>query len=98
MTPRVARSFSQSETMKRPRRRALHAKRSDYRRLASAVFKGRKNSPLGEQLRAWRKRLDLSQSMAANKLKISKRTLQNWEQGHRRPRGFALDQLREKLR
>ncbi len=55
-------------------------------------------TPVGELLRAWRKRHKFSQVAAANKLQVSSRTLQNWEQGHREPKGFALQQLREKLR
>ncbi len=57
-----------------------------------------RSSPIGELLRAWRKRHKFSQVAAANKLQVSPRTLQNWEQGHREPKGFALQQLREKLR
>jgi len=53
---------------------------------------------LPEQLRAWRKRNKFSQVLAASKLKVSPRTLQNWEQGHRAPQGFALQHLREKIR
>jgi hypothetical protein len=49
-------------------------------------------------LREWRKRNGYSQSVAAAKLKVSTRTLQNWEQGHREPRGFALQHLQEKIR
>jgi DNA-binding transcriptional regulator YiaG len=36
--------------------------------------------------------------MAANRLKMSPRTLQNWEQGHREPKGFAFQQLQEKIK
>jgi DNA-binding transcriptional regulator YiaG len=41
------------------------------------------------QLRAWRKKENLSQSEAALRLKISKRTLQEWEQGRAVPHGLA---------
>src|SRR5207237_219613 len=41
------------------------------------------------RLRAWRERNNLSQSEAALKLQVSKRTLQEWEQGRAAPRGFA---------
>ena len=37
------------------------------------------------QLRSWRKRENLSQSEAALRLKISKRTLQEWEQRRAAP-------------
>jgi DNA-binding transcriptional regulator YiaG len=53
---------------------------------------------LPEQLRAWRDRNKLSQSLGASRLKVSVRTLQNWEQGHRAPQGFALQHLRENIR
>jgi len=43
------------------------------RRFAAGAFPRR--------LRAWRERNNLSQSEAALKLQISKRTLQEWEQG-----------------
>jgi DNA-binding transcriptional regulator YiaG len=41
------------------------------------------------QLRAWRKRKNLSQSEAALRLKVSKRTLQEWEQRRAMPHGLA---------
>ena len=41
------------------------------------------------QLRAWRKGENLSQSEAALRLKISKRTLQEWEQGGAVPHGLG---------
>ena len=41
------------------------------------------------RLRAWRKRENLSQSEAALRLQISKRTLQEWEQGRAIPNGIA---------
>jgi DNA-binding transcriptional regulator YiaG len=53
---------------------------------------------LPEQLRNWRERNNFSQSRAANALQVSVRTLQNWEQGHRAPQGFALQHLRETIR
>lgn len=74
------------------------------RRLAGGEFsvnykRGRiRITPIGELLQAWRKRNKFSQVMAASKLQVSPRTLQNWEQGRREPKGFALLQLREKLR
>ncbi len=45
---------------------------------------------LSERLYDWRKRNDLSQSEAALKLNISKRTLQEWEQGRAQPRHLAV--------
>jgi DNA-binding transcriptional regulator YiaG len=47
--------------------------------------------PFGERLYEWRKKNDFSQSEAALKLRISTRTLQEWEQGRARPRHLALD-------
>jgi len=52
-----------------------------HQRFAAGAFPRR--------LRAWRERNNLSQSEAALKLQISKRTLQEWEQGRAAPRGFA---------
>jgi len=45
---------------------------------------------LGERLHGWRERCNLSQSEAALKLKVSKRTLQEWEQGRATPAHLAL--------
>jgi DNA-binding transcriptional regulator YiaG len=45
----------------------------------------------------WRRRNKLSQSQAALKLKISRRTLQEWEQGRATPRHLALVALRKKI-
>ena len=44
---------------------------------------------IARRLRAWRERENLSQSEAALKLQISKRTLQEWEQGRAVPHGLA---------
>jgi DNA-binding transcriptional regulator YiaG len=48
-------------------------------------------------LTEWRKRNKLSQSGAALKLKISRRTLQEWEQARAIPHHLALDALRDKI-
>lgn len=45
---------------------------------------------LGERLYSWRERCNFSQSEAALKLKVSKRTLQEWEQGRATPAHLAL--------
>jgi predicted transcriptional regulator len=71
-----------------PAKYVLDAKRGRLRILPTTA----------ELLKAWRKRMKFSQSAAAMKLKISKRTLQNWEQGHREPVGFALRELKEKIK
>jgi len=48
---------------------------------------------LSERLYGWRKQNDLSQSEAALRLKISKRTLQQWEHGRAEPRYLARDAI-----
>jgi putative transcriptional regulator len=45
-------------------------------------------------VRAIRERLGLSQSQLASVLNVSKRTLENWEQGRRGPTGAAQTLLR----
>ncbi len=50
---------------------------------------------IGQQIKASRARLGLSQSQAARRWKISIRTLQQWEQGHRIPRVPALRYIEE---
>ena len=48
---------------------------------------------LSERLFDWRERKDLSQSEAALKLRVSKRTLQEWEHGRAEPRHLAMDAI-----
>ena len=48
---------------------------------------------MGERLYEWRRKKNFSQGEAALKLKISKRTLQEWEQGRAQPHHLALDVL-----
>jgi DNA-binding transcriptional regulator YiaG len=48
---------------------------------------------LGDRLYEWRKKNDLSQDEAALKLQISKRTLQEWEQGRAESRHLAWDAI-----
>ncbi len=50
------------------------------------------------RLRAWRERNNLSQSEAALKLQISKRTLQEWEQARAAPRGLARTAVEKTIR
>jgi DNA-binding transcriptional regulator YiaG len=61
--------------------------------------KSRSASPdaLGDRLYAWRRKNDLSQGEAALKLRLSMRTLQEWEQGRAQPRGFALSAINERI-
>ena len=61
-----------------------------HQRFAAGAFLGR--------LRAWRERNNLSQSEAASKLQISKRTLQEWEQDRAVPRGLARTAIEKALR
>jgi len=57
----------------------------------------RSRREVGLALAAWRERHNLSQVEAALKLRISPRTLQEWEQGRARPHHMALEALREKI-
>ncbi len=63
----------------------------------SKIIRDRRRSPassrrsLSERLYDWRKKNDLSQSEAALKLKISKRTLQEWEHDRSEPRHLAME-------
>ena len=50
------------------------------------------------RLRAWRKRENLSQSEAALRLNISKRTLQEWEQDRATPHGLARAAVEKGMR
>ena len=65
----------------------------------SRMIKDRRRvkSEIALALANWRKRNKLSQSQAARKLKISRRTLQEWEQGRATPRHLALDALWRKI-
>jgi DNA-binding transcriptional regulator YiaG len=46
----------------------------------------------------WRERNDFSQSEVALKLQISRRSLQEWEQGRAAARGFALTAVEKAIR
>ena len=50
------------------------------------------------RLRAWRQRENLSQSEAALRLNISKRTLQEWEQDRAEPHGLARAAVEDAIR
>ncbi len=43
-----------------------------------------------DRLRRWQKRHDLTDAQAAAGLGVPRRTYENWKQGHREPRGLAL--------
>jgi len=61
-----------------------------HQRFAAAAFPRR--------LRTWRERNNLSQSEAALKLQVSKRTLQEWEQDRAAPRGLARTAIEKGIR
>ena len=65
----------------------------------SRAFKSRRrpNKEIARELSEWRKRHKLSQSEAALKLRVSQRTLQEWEQSRAMPRHLALEALRAKI-
>jgi len=53
---------------------------------------------LAGRLYEWRRKNDFSQSEAALKLKISTRTLQEWEQKRARPQGLAWTAVNQAIR
>lgn len=64
-----------------------------------AILRGKQNAARSTTLnwpdaKAVREKLGLSQNQFAALIGISPRTLQNWEQGHRRPEGTARALLR----
>ena len=66
--------------------------------VAQSRGRASKSRSLGERLYAWRKKNDFSQSEAALRLQISKRTLQEWEQGRAQPRHLALDAINDLIK
>lgn len=70
---------------------SFQTKRKIARRPRRSSTASRKS--LSERLYEWRKKNDFSQSKAALKLKISKRTLQEWEHGRAEPRHLAMDAI-----
>ena len=59
-------------------------------RIREGVPRASGGGELAGRLYEWRRKNDLSQSEAAVKLRISARTLQEWDQNRARPRGLAL--------
>jgi DNA-binding transcriptional regulator YiaG len=49
------------------------------------------------RLKEWRERLGLTQRQAAERLGVSERTFQQWEQGRQSPRGLALKTLQTEI-
>ena len=70
---------------------SFQTKRKIVRRPRRSSASSRKT--LSERLYEWRKKNDFSQSEAALKLKISKRTLQEWEHGRAEPRHLAMEAI-----
>jgi DNA-binding transcriptional regulator YiaG len=60
--------------------------------------KGVASDTFPARLRAWRKAENLSQSEAGLRLKISMRTLQEWEQGRAVPHGLARRAVEKVIR
>jgi len=52
-----------------------------------------RSAKLSDSLKSWRKRHKLSQSAAAIELRISRRTLQEWEQGRAVPHDIVVKAL-----
>jgi DNA-binding transcriptional regulator YiaG len=63
------------------------------KRMAKVVKTIKLRQKLNSRLKLWRSAKGISQRQAAEILGISKRTLQEWEQGRRAPRGLALETL-----
>lgn len=63
-----------------------------------AVVRRLRNTFKAEQVAKTRERMKLSQAEFADMMGIPKSTLQNWEQGRRKPEGPALALLRVALR
>lgn len=61
--------------------------------------RNRRSGPgsLADRLFTWRKKHDFSQSEAAMKLQVSKRTLQEWEQGRAEPTHLAREAIRARI-
>ncbi len=67
-------------------------------RTAHLHHKNGASDTFAARLRAWRQRENLSQSQAALRLHISKRTLQEWEQGRATPHGLARAAIENVIR
>lgn len=56
------------------------------------------HATFAQLLRKWRERNGYSQRDAAEVLKVSKRSLENWEQERAMPQGFGLQAMLEIIR
>jgi DNA-binding transcriptional regulator YiaG len=54
-----------------------------------------KHKQFANALVAWRKTHDLTQQEAADRLGVSRRSLENWEQERAMPQGFGLKAMLE---
>jgi DNA-binding transcriptional regulator YiaG len=61
---------------------------------AARLPAGKKARPSAPDVKALRKKLDLSQNEFARLIQVNVRTLQNWEQGYRQPTGPAAALLK----
>lgn len=52
-----------------------------------------KHKQFAKTLVAWRKQNDYTQQDAADRLGVSRRSLENWEQERAMPQGFGLDAM-----
>jgi DNA-binding transcriptional regulator YiaG len=71
----------------------MHAAAAKMRRAADAA----PEMTVSAQLRAWRRRWQLTQPAAAAALGVTLAALRAWEQGRNKPRGLALEALKSKL-
>ena len=67
-------------------------------RIRKRVARAAGAGDLAGRLYEWRRKNDFSQNEAALKLKISARTLQEWEQNRARPQGLALTAVNQAIR
>jgi len=61
-------------------------------------MKAPKQIDVPKHLKAWRRKSKLTQQAAADRLGISRRSYEKWEQAERTPRGLSLSALMEKTR
>ena len=98
MTPEIA-FFTVPYPIRIPMKDELFQQLISSLKEGGAILRGKKKAARKTTLqwpdaRAVRETLGLSQSQFAALIGISPRTLQNWEQGHRRPEGTARALLR----
>ncbi len=62
-----------------------------------AIAEATHELPLSARLRLWRVSHRWTQAMAAEHLRVSERTYENWEAGTNEPRGIGLKALEEMI-